>query len=992
MKNWIPIRHDYLIDNFDSLLESLSDADFSNSDDGMLFESVNALEEVSTELLSHYFSHNLGVLNEIDNVFLRNVRIVLTSICASQKVGRDVSWRLVDFLDSLVINNFYTDEDSMVKIKGIATRLSKGNEIKNFPYNLKDLYPDKFDFPIFKMQLLGFRFGPDKEEKACYESNGCCLIDRDDIKIYPVSSSQLTDSKYKPVLEASLQVMVMADSKKKVSDLDFKEQELFLNHFKQTFTPIKSQTSKKLKIYTEGQDFFVKVREIDHIRGFVKCITLDPDYETRELYLDLLKFLNLNIEISITLEDFLNKIKPGQILKVQLSEKDGRQYFNLNTTFKGFFTDIDNFQDSYLAIFITNYPGGTRWLTETGHIVNIMYDDKDREITDAANLNCDLAIEVAGIDVKIDKKGNTVLNAKRLGELYEDEPHDIFKKEIPSYLLGYVFECWAEDCPDYKKPGEKIHHISEAYPRLMSHLLCRMSEELSFSFQERFYNAFCAKLLAIISGSQHDESYCDFVIIYLKALWAFAQDPGHKWLSPSQMPPQDLEGVEAIDRLKNIIRILSEYKTEHHSVTPSFTNEIDPTRLLSLVNASNSLSGNIAISEINRIKRTITQCLGIEALYTEEASEKFWFGEESDMLEFKTSVVYVPSKTGEQIANPDIQVWQIIKAVNGFLNSLHGGTLLLGVNDFGNANGLDNDIQWLYRNQKIIAPDVDKYLLFIKNRIDRAFEAYVRKDSDTDITSTRVRYSTEQKECNTIVRIEISPYEFGCVKIKGKLTLPNKVEINRPDHIKEAYIRTANSTEELTPAKREKIAADKRTVVKDSLQQKQILVQEAIDTSRYLNIKGYQSYRGKSDKIVAPVELLPLRGLIVGIQKDEKQLRVFKLNRCESIELTNAEFKPARYTYSVDPFNMLTQGRNGIKIQIRFDRFGWLRIQEVYPYTLNSLKEDISDRTFPFLLDCQISDVKGIGSFCLSIPGHFKIINCKGLETYIKEQIEIFTL
>lgn len=989
MKNWIPIRHDYLIDNFDRLLNSLYEADFGNPDDGILSESIAALEDVSQELLAGYFSHKLGIPNEVDNIFSRNVRIVLAAIYSSQKVGRDVSVMLVDLLDSLVINNFYSDEGSMAKIKEITECLSKGNRIEAFPYNLKDLAPDRFDFPLFKQQLLGLKLGNDHTEAVGYESAGSCLFEGDKIKIYPVGFSHLSDSKFKPVLEASLDVLVMDETKKKVCDLDFKEQELFLNHFKQSFSEETPKPAKKLKAYSEGQEFFVKVVNIDPQRGYITCRTIDPDYEPLELFLDLLKFLNLNIEFSITGNDFRNAIQPGQVLKVQLTERDGRRYFNFNDIVREFFSNIDNFQYSYVAIFVTNYPGGTRWLTEFGHIVNIMNNDWDSDILEAACEDCDLAIEVSGLNANTDKKGNTVMNANRIGQLYEGEPHDSFKAEIPATFLLYIFDSWADECPVFKTPEKRIRTVPVAYPRIISHLLCRLSEDMSGSFYERFYNAFCAKMLTSISESRHDESYCDFIITYLKALWAFAQDPGHKWLSPVTVEPE-LEGLTTIGQLRDIVSILSEYKTGNHSCVPVFANETDPERIHGLVNASNSLSGNIALSEINRIKRTITQCLGIEDLYTEESSDKFWFGEESDMLEFKSSVVFPPSKTVERPASPDSQIWQIIKTVNGFLNSLHGGTLLIGVNDFGNASGLEDDIQWLYRNRKIVSPDIDKYLLFVKNRIDHAFEAYLRKDSDTDVTSTRVRYSTEQRDCNTIVRVEVMPYEFGCVKIKGKLTLPNKTEIKRPNYIKEAYIRVANATEELTPGKREKIAADKRTVIKDATQQKQILVQEAIDTSRCLRIKGYQSYRGKSDKIIQPVELLPLRGLIIGSQQGGKDLRVFKLNRCEAVELTDERFKPSKYSYTVDPFNMLTLGKEGIKMQIRLDRLGWLRIMEVYPYTINSLKEDNSDPEYPYLLDCRISDLKGIGSFCLSIPGHFKVINCNGLADYLKEQLKHF--
>lgn len=423
MRNWIPIKHDYLIDNFDSLLASLNDADFSNPDDGILFESISALEEVAKGLLSDYFSHKSGILNPIDDIFYRNVRIVLASIYSSLKIKRNVTGMLVDLLDSLVVNNSYTDEESLAKIKAVAACMAEGAVMETLPYNLRDLAPDRFDFPLFRQQLLGFAFSNDDDRPGIYESGGSCVFDGGEIKIYPAGIRQPADFKFRTVVEASLDVRVMSDSKKKLNDLDFKDQELFLNHFRQSFSQGAPTVSKKLKTYSEGQEFFVKVADIDYSRGLVKCSTIDPAYETLELNLDLLKFLNLNKEVAITLTEFLKHLKPGQTLKVMLDEKNGRKIFNINATIKeGFFTNVDNFNDSYAAIFLTDYPGGTRWLTEMGHTVNIQDNDWDTEIEQAAAIDCGLAIEVCGIGVKTDKKGNAVMNAMRTGQLFEDEP------------------------------------------------------------------------------------------------------------------------------------------------------------------------------------------------------------------------------------------------------------------------------------------------------------------------------------------------------------------------------------------------------------------------------------------------------------------------------------------------------------------------------------------------------------------------------------------
>lgn len=989
MKNWIPITNEYLIDNFSSLLDSLAEADFSNSTDEVMIESIARLEEVAKDLLKNYFSHKLGILNDKDDLFIRNIRIVLAAVYALHKIGKSPEETIVGLFDTLVVNKIYTNETSLRQIKSIVVNLAAEREIETVPFNLKDLATDKFDLQIFRRQLLGFIFRKEGKEKVGYDSKGSCVFDRGDIRINTVGLSESTDSRIKPIADLSLDVKILADEKKKIGDLEFKDQVVELNRILQSLAEEKPKPVKTLKSYSEDQEFFVKVTGLDH-HVFIKCMTIDPAYQKLELYLDLLKYLTINQHVSLTREAFLNTVKPGQILKVRLINKNGRPYFSLNQTLKeGYFEHPEYFDGEYEAIFIEEFKGGTRWLTHLGHIVNIKNNDWDTEIFEAASEESGKGIVVANLTAAIDNSQNPVINGSRVGDVFEGIARLECLREIPFNLIEAVLDYWTKECPEFKPAEEKITEMSGCYVETLSHILAILSEDLTINFYERYYDAFGARLLARMLDNHHDETYCKLTLAFLRALWAFAQDTGHQWLSVSSIPSQ-MAGIESLARRNEIVGVLSRYKTGHLFTPFTQTNEVDIDRLEKLVEASNALSGNIVTSEINKIKHTITRCLGIESIYTEEASDKYWFGEENEMMEFKTSIVHAPIRNGEETANPDIQIWQIIKTVNGFLNSLHGGTLLLGVNDFGNVNGLEDDIQWLFANHRIITPEIDKYKLYIKERVDRAFQAFKRKDSDTDITSTRVNYKLLPPiEGKTVLRIEILPFEYGCVKMKDVITLPSKTEITRPPYIKEAYVRSSNTTEELTNIKREKIEADKRKVIKDTEQQKYIAIQEAIEASRYVELKKYQSYRGESDKVVEPVELLPLRGLLVGVQKDEKKLKVFKLSRCEEVLILDNTFRRSQRSYSVDPFNMLAVGGNSVEAKVRFDRLGWLLVKEMFPYTDTPeyLKKDNADSEFPYLLTCRISDVKGIGSFCLSVLGHFRIQDTPALEEYISGRI-----
>ena len=65
------------------------------------------------------------------------------------------------------------------------------------------------------------------------------------------------------------------------------------------------------------------------------------------------------------------------------------------------------------------------------------------------------------------------------------------------------------------------------------------------------------------------------------------------------------------------------------------------------------------------------------------------FGDESDTVEFKQSLVYSPETNSVDV---DAQVFNIMRSIAGFMNNI-GGTLYIGVKDDGKTiNGIENDL------------------------------------------------------------------------------------------------------------------------------------------------------------------------------------------------------------------------------------------------------------------------------------------------------------
>jgi hypothetical protein len=94
---------------------------------------------------------------------------------------------------------------------------------------------------------------------------------------------------------------------------------------------------------------------------------------------------------------------------------------------------------------------------------------------------------------------------------------------------------------------------------------------------------------------------------------------------------------------------------------------------------------------------------------TAELPEIYSFGEEDQLTEFKTSIVYPPNNNMR--VDLETQTFNIMKMVCGMANA-YGGRIYLGVSDNGIARGLEDDLAYEYFEH-----NKDKYDRYIRNKI-----------------------------------------------------------------------------------------------------------------------------------------------------------------------------------------------------------------------------------------------------------------------------------
>jgi hypothetical protein len=122
--------------------------------------------------------------------------------------------------------------------------------------------------------------------------------------------------------------------------------------------------------------------------------------------------------------------------------------------------------------------------------------------------------------------------------------------------------------------------------------------------------------------------------------------------------------------------------------------------LASLVLAYNITKTSQMESTATDIHNRIKQQLNLNGFET--GLKLYGSGQETTDTEYKTSLVF-PAGSKKQKPNPEKQMDEILKVINSFMNTA-GGTLYVGVNDYGLGTGVEDDL-----NSTVYHGDRDKY-------------------------------------------------------------------------------------------------------------------------------------------------------------------------------------------------------------------------------------------------------------------------------------------
>ncbi len=975
---WLEIKKEYIIQNFDSLFRYLKnynydeEAELAESDFNTTFK---RLKEVVDDYLTQVNSSTLAcpphTLLEDDFPFV--VKVIATYLLANkEKKGKDDLMVLSQLADLLLLDGQATTQSIKLRLKKLITSCMCGCKVIKLGYSWTNLDSGSGLYSVQTLcgMLSHTEFEETGQRKYIYEGKGFLEFSQDGLLIAPMSRTSYKVLASPNLMHIPFQLAIGSDVKlkyKKFEELNDLCKLLTEKQREVKPSPVKAP----VKDYENGDEVYVEV----YRKNAYELYARSTDKNRKKIE----GRVKIEISKAYGLTNVINKyIEKDDCLLVQINPKAGYPFL-LKDTFDDFYSYyLEEYKSQTCkAKFVRDYKGGMQYLTEHGFLINVPTneetEDEQREARSTNRL-----VELIVSEVVKDAQKNTIASGIFYGVLEEIASSDYEDKARNQLVRGFVEESQPEE-----ESYEEQCSISPFYIPMLAHSIYYMVQGVNET-EERYKLLQAAYMLLTMTEDEQDARIVKFGMDYIHCLAQFAQGCDISTLHIPHDGTMELSD-EMVQQLR-IVESLRGYKTEPETTFsgPSISEKTEH-RLKGLIDASNLLIGNINHVEIERIKKKISAELGVSDLYENGESGEYNYGEESDTLEFKTSLVYPPNNKMQ----PDLRTQRahILKAVCGMLNSEDGGDVLLGVDDYGYATGLENDMKFLYKEKKIDGLTADKMRLYLSLQIDQAFLCEEDKEIGSHITGTRVSCNVDKSQTGKdVIRISVTPYEYGLVRLSDNEHIPEGFRLA-------AFLRRGGQTLRLDSDQCREVSEHKRKAL-DPDKQKFKELRKAMELKRMVILKNYQSKDSqRHDRHVEAYQPIEDRKSIICYDVERKELREFKTTRFESVEITEI---PWRYTsrhhqLKIDAFDMLERrGEKPISIKLKLKPLAYNLLIEEYKQAVKDISDnhDTDSSDYPYLLKTKVFDIRGIGRFYIGLSQEIKIVDGLKLREYARQYVE----
>ena len=286
---------------------------------------------------------------------------------------------------------------------------------------------------------------------------------------------------------------------------------------------------------------------------------------------------------------------------------------------------------------------------------------------------------------------------------YDFDIVSAFKNLMEDYAVGCVYD---ENIGKQEEEAilESDRVLDESYVRELIFLIDRMAQIDKDYIKMYNYLAF-ARTLSMMIGWESQAAYYKGRMDIITMLHYFARN--------SKVDEDKLEQLENVnselfanneilrDRFVQLQAVSFMNKPEHNADLFELTKGSPSiSELASLVLAYNITKSSQMESTATDIHNRIKQQLNLNGFET--GLKLYGSGQETTDTEYKTSLVF-PAGSKKVKENPEKQMEEILKVINSFMNTA-GGTLYVGVNDYGLGTGVEDDL-----NSTVYHGDRDKY-------------------------------------------------------------------------------------------------------------------------------------------------------------------------------------------------------------------------------------------------------------------------------------------
>ena len=980
---WLEVKKTYIADNFDQLLRYLSeyalhpeDTSIMNNVSSDFGRTFQALQELAYDYLyalenDCLYTHEETTWTDVSF----KVRVMLTYLLTAKIKGKTDFRVLAQVADLLLLLRNATSLSTLASLQKVIKACMTESNVDTYGFTWNHLQEWSVTPEVLCTHLANTSFDSPDDAMFCTEGKGFLTIKDNIIHIAPMNRGQYYKQKLaKQCATLSGIELDVAEKDRERKIETFNDLQSIFNILHNAQQNLKPTLVKAKKIYAVGDILVVKVTGFYEYGLTVE--TIDPSYEviSGKVY--------IGVAFNLDHNDFKQYFKEDDLIMVACQDNDNYP-FCISKAFESFYEPyIDQCSSATYGIYHSTFTGGYQWRTIDGLLVNVFEKNPSESIREAIENRTPVALDIQ--ESKRDNKNNLVINA-----FYSD---DAVSDDVPSgnefvaAAKESILEAFAEyaqnhaptttDEPNYKD-------IDEHYVRILSHLEYLYAQKVPHT-RDRYTHLCIARFIATIVQDTLDTDYITMDMAFQAALVQFATGYSPNLLNFT--PKEELAGLKSVRWRQDIITSLSSYKEtgsslnllEFCNLSPEETHEA----INGLIASSNTLIGKINEPEINRIKKQIARHLRVDDEFISTIPNVTYYGEESDTLEFKSSAVFPPENKGQ--AEPTKQMWTILKTICGFMNTLSGGEILLGVNDNGHSCGLTNDINYLHQNKTITEASMDKYRNYIRDYAAKVFVDDNGIATSKDITTERINYIIEKdKEGNDILRIQVRPYEYGIVRCYN----------DRPDYISRSYIRTSGATLTMTDEMEKQTRDRKMKAAYDDKRHLFIVLQQAAKEKKQVELIGYTSKTEKRNRIVEPYKALPEHDafLCYDTTVSKSPHREFKISRIEDVRVLNKSwlYERRHKNLTVDVFSMMEDpGSKPYTVELKLANKACTLLKEEYKKAADLISEnpDTADNDeYPWIFKASICKNEGIGRFYIGLAPFIKIVKGDKLKAYVRD-------